>query len=794
MPDPNAPGPLAWGGPVLHEDDGQTSPLPLPASVRQLASSGPEFRGPEVTPGAASDAILPDLEAANTDSENTDSENTDSANNRPVKNKAVKNKPVENKPVEQPVEQDRSGVASPERSGDVDPRMVQETQQQIKALVDEMVALARREVPPAEFYYGFATRCVTALSAIGAAIWLRDGQQLQLEQQVNLAQTGLPSQGEGALLHDQLLKRVFRDAEPMVVLPGTSNSSEASGNPTSLLLLLVPIVEEGQPQGLIEIFQRPGAGPVTQRGYLRFLSQMSDIAAGYHRQRRWRDLEAKQQLWGQFDQFLRCVHESLDVSRTTMHVVNEGRRLIDCDRVSVALARGAQLRISATSGLDRVHRRADQIRLMEQLVTAVCRAKQPLYYAGPTDDLPPQIEQALQAYLDVSHSQALAIVPLVHAPKAVDDQVELTKARQAIHVKKKLIAALIVEQMSERQLTEDKRHRIGLVTEHGAAALANALDHHSVFLLPVWRFLGRGASLFAPGALPKTAAVAVVTALVLAVMMLFPYDFTMSAKGVIQPAVRHEVYSQVEGVVSKIPLPNQQNVLVTAGQRLVEMTNRDMESEYTTLVGKMQETSELYQQKVQSEKLLTERLEKMQLQAEIQQLESDFRTMEARAEILREKLRSLMIDAPIDGQIVHWNLRQTLMGRPLLAGERLMTVVDLQGPWELELYLPERGASHVLQQARDSAESIQVEFQLASHPGETYLGRVTHIDQRAEVHERHGNCLKVLVAFEDQQVPESLRRTGTGVTAKLHCGRRPLGYVWFREVWETLQSQVLFWI
>ena len=90
--------------------------------------------------------------------------------------------------------------------------MVQETQQQIKALVDEMVALARREVPPAEFYYGFATRCVTALSAIVAAIWLRDGQQLQLEQQVNLAQTGLPSQGEGALLHDQLLKRVFRDA------------------------------------------------------------------------------------------------------------------------------------------------------------------------------------------------------------------------------------------------------------------------------------------------------------------------------------------------------------------------------------------------------------------------------------------------------------------------------------------------------------------------------------------------------------------------------------------------------
>jgi hypothetical protein len=268
----------------------------------------------------------------------------------------------------------------------------------------------------------------------------------------------------------------------------------------------------------------------------------------------------------------------------------------------------------------------------------------------------------------------------------------------------------------------------------------------------------------------------------------------MPAKGILQPVNRFEVYAQTAGLVIEIPLPEQQNVMVTAGQPLLRTNNRDYDAEYRALVGKLSEILETLQEKQRSESLVNEPLEQMKIQGEIKQLRSDYNSTREQAEILGKKLALLDIHAPITGQIVDWNFRESLMGRWLLGGERLLTVVDPSGPWELEIYLPERGAIHVLKHVRESESPVEVSFTLASQPGMTYTGTVTHIDQRAEVRETHGNSLRILVSFDKQRIPEELRRTGTGVTAKIHCGQRPLGYVLFREVWETTQAQVLFWL
>jgi hypothetical protein len=34
----------------------------------------------------------------------------------------------------------------------------------------------------------------------------------------------------------------------------------------------------------------------------------------------------------------------------------------------------------------------------------------------------------------------------------------------------------------------------------------------------------------------------------------------------------------------------------------------------------------------------------------------------------------------------------------------------------------------------------------------------------------------------------------TTVTAKLHCGRASVGYAWFSDLIETVQTNVLFWL
>ncbi len=41
-------------------------------------------------------------------------------------------------------------------------------------------------------------------------------------------------------------------------------------------------------------------------------------------------------------------------------------------------------------------------------------------------------------------------------------------------------------------------------------------------------------------------------------------------------------------------------------------------------------------------------------------------------------------------------------------------------------------------------------------------------------------------------MPEADLRPGATVTAKVYCGRRSLGYVWFHDLLAFVQSRILF--
>ena len=50
--------------------------------------------------------------------------------------------------------------------------------------------------------------------------------------------------------------------------------------------------------------------------------------------------------------------------------------------------------------------------------------------------------------------------------------------------------------------------------------------------------------------------------------------------------------------------------------------------------------------------------------------------------------------------------------------------------------------------------------------------------------------VKVDVAIDRGALTEP--RPGATVIARIHCGRRSLGYVWLHEVWEFIQTRILF--
>ncbi len=71
------------------------------------------------------------------------------------------------------------------------------------------------------------------------------------------------------------------------------------------------------------------------------------------------------------------------------------------------------------------------------------------------------------------------------------------------------IGALIVEQIDNARLGEGMLRRVDVVTEHSSSALANAMEHQNLFLMPVWRAIGNSTWVVKGRTLPKTITIVV---------------------------------------------------------------------------------------------------------------------------------------------------------------------------------------------------------------------------------------------------------------------------------------------
>lgn len=681
--------------------------------------------------------------------------------------------------------------ASASTSGSIDPALVQQTKKELRQIVQEITHLSQSDIAPGQFYEEFLRRVVSALAADGGAVWI-EGEEgdLQLQYQIKYPTRMLLDNQMGQARHALLLRNVFQSGQSTLVPPQSGAVAEdEAGNPTEFLLILATLKVEHQTAGVIEIFQRAGGGPTTQRGYLRFLVQMSELAGDYLKNRRLRHLGDRQTLWDSLERFLRTVNRSLDLQSTTYTIVNESRPLIQCSRVSLALRTGKQFTIRAVSGLDNIDRRASEIKLLGRLATLVCAARQPLWYTDESRDIPPQIEEPLHEYLDQSHARLIAVVPLT---RDMDLPLSIGDSHPSKTPPSDVLGALIVEKLDDSRQGDGFSERVQAVATYSATALANSIEHSSLFLLPVWKALGRATWVVKVRTLPKT--VLVVSALVAALsgMILVPADFELSARGKLQPSIRRDIFAQIDGVVVDVPVRHEQSV--QPQQLLAKLTNNELEIEIANLIGRKQTTQErvtTVQRSLLNDRRLTIE-ERNRLDGELLELRQVEESIDRELLLLRQKQEQLLVHSDTAGQIVTWNVRDILLRRPVEKGQVLMTIVDPSGPWELELYMPERRMGHVAQATRELSGELSVSFLLASHPGQSFKGQVVEIQRTAEVRGEDGNTVVLRVAINKEELPEL--RSDTSVTARVHCGRRAVGYVWFHEVLETVQTKVLFWL
>ncbi len=675
----------------------------------------------------------------------------------------------------------------------LDPHLVEETRQQIRSLVAEIAQLSRSDLTPERFYGEFLDRVVSALAAVGGAVWtVNEEGGLSLGYQINLPQAQLAGDEESRQRHGRLLYRALRDGEALLVPPRSgAEGDEEAGNPTEFLLLLGVLKTDVQTAAVVEVFQRTGAGPAAQRGYLRFLVQMCELGGDFLRKYQLKHFSDRQVLWNQLADFARAVHLSLDPRQTAYTIANEGRRLVRCDRMSVAVRKGRRCVIEAVSGQDLVDKRSNVVRLLGRLATAVVNGGAAVWYSGDTSEMAPQVEEAVQDYVDEAHSKLIGVLPL-RRPTAKNAEEEPGAAEL-----EPPLGALVIEQIEDARPAPGMSERLEVVARHSAAALGNALEHQSLFLMPLWRALGKAKWVVQARTLPKTITIAVAVLVLLVVLVVWPVGFRLQGKGTLEPVIRQNVFAGVDGVVTEVKVKH--GDLVSRGEVLACLRNTDLQVQLEEVEGQLEATQERVAmlQRLRLDPQLWKTLsegEKIRVAGELEELKQQRVTLEKQRQLFQEKIDDLQVRSSMSGQVVTWDLENRLLHRPVSRGQVLMRVADPRGPWQLEVRMPERYIGYIEGARKKLGPELGVEYQLATNPGRRYEGRVREVHLAAEVEGEEGNVVLIKVGVPDETV-EQLRpylRPGAEVTAKVDCGRRSLGFVVFHDLIAFVQSRILF--
>jgi hypothetical protein len=683
---------------------------------------------------------------------------------------------------------------------------VERARSRILSIITDIERLAATDVGEAEFFRGVLERVLAAMEAPAGLVWLAgEGGRVEPVCHAGIEGIGIAAQGEVQAAHNTLVQSMFTAGGGLIVPPGAQltgpDGAAIAANTTALLVVSAPFDKGGTRAGLIEVFHQPNADDV-QRGYLRFLEQIAAAAEVYLDRRHAAVIDSRQTALAQVERFSRAVHESLDPIATAFTLANEARRIIGCDRVSVLVKRRGMLRLEAVSGQESVERRASAVQAIEALVRVIAKAGEPLWHPDPDRELPPQIEEELEHYIDESHATALAILPLekprptpVVKPGGVD-ATAIARAEAAPRAVPEPIGALVAEWFQSAALDGGRRARVELVAEHGRSALANALVHTGLPLYPLLNLAGKSRVLTTARNLPRTVLAGVAALAAIAALVVVPAELRLEGKGTLEPVHRRDVFAGIDGVVERLEPGLEHGAEVRRGQLLATLRNTELDVALTDVMGRKAGSNEQLvatERSLKNEKLTD--AERNRLYGERARLTRELESLASQQKLYEQKKKDLEVRSPIDGVIVTWQVRDRLELRPVEKGQVLVTVADKTGPWELEIHMPDDRLGHVNRAAalaKSAQRDLTVDYILATDPGTRHTGKVREIHEQAEVRGEQGNTVLVRVTIDPERHEKEELGAGASVTARIACGRRPLGYVWFHDLLAFLQTQVFF--
>ncbi len=551
---------------------------------------------------------------------------------------------------------------------------------------------------------------------------------------------------------------------------------------------------DGDAVAVIELAHEGDRSPSQREAARHLLTVAVEIASDFERNWQLRQLRDREQRREKLDRFLDQIHRTYDLRRVAYAIVAGGKELIDCDRLSLILKKGRRCRVIAVSGVHEPDRRSPSVRCIERLVSSTIRETEPQWYEQPETE---SKVSPLTSYFAESEAKSVGLLPLF----SIEDN-----KRQPERLGTLLVDMFDKPESSSHGLI---RSRANWLVRHASNAIGNAVRVNRLPLLGISRWLDRNVT--RGKRMPWGVLAAASLAIALWVIAWMPTDFRIEARGELVPLTRESVYAPRSGTVIGFPAlddatdgrEDAQGTRVEPGDVVVRLENAELDYELTTLLGEQatvdQQLETIAVSMGQSGRSRdTESRDRYdELTAQAAELRVKQASLARRIRLVSQEREKLSVKSSIAGRILTWDVVNALMLRPVQQGDLLLEVVDVDGPWEIDLYVRDRHIGYIKQAEKESSVPLAISFFLRSDPEREYTASIKSIAMSTEVYPEYGSAVRVIGKIEgpgtlDGPGKLDTLRPGTTIIAKVDCGKKPLAYVMLYDLVHTIRMWILF--
>jgi hypothetical protein len=471
--------------------------------------------------------------------------------------------------------------------------------------------------------------------------------------------------------------------------------------------------------------------------------------------------------------FAKTVVTDIRESATAFNIVNELRAYLGTGRICYLSIAKSCAKLRAISSVDSFDSRSELVVSIESLVEGLLKQKRTVWLPAEHEQLSQSQSKQAEKYFELASTRFCAVVPVFSSHADTEDPNEIATLVNLKPYREDIVAVVTIENLIGELTETEVRNKLDLVEPYIEIAVNNAVQYSRNLVLPAWNTIRRFLPLAKSRKSLKYWYGLLCFLLCMCGLSFIPSTHKLRVEGVIEPSSRSKVYASIAGKVEKLFV--KEGLSVKEGDILLQLSNPDVELEYERIRGEYVEAQQTYMA-LRDQLNIDHRLDEPSQRS----IRNDRNSTEERLHSLTDQLRivaakkaQLVIRSPQSGRVIASNLDRQLLDRPVDTGTYLLTVAIDDGPWDVELKLPDRFAGH-LQHAQPNAVVTTV---LKSYPDAELTARLTSIAPIACQDALHGSFIRTYATVDAvNSLPHGSIKPGTEAIAHIEIGQRSLGY------------------